>query len=87
MKLEFYRQIFEKFSNIKFHENPSNGSRVAPCFQTDMMKLIAAFRDFANAPEITKKIRFMNNRYVSYGTLSQVSLVSLPLQKFARIPF
>jgi len=23
MKLEFYRHIFEKFSNIKFHENPS----------------------------------------------------------------
>jgi hypothetical protein len=29
----------------------------------------------------------MNNRYVSYGTLSQVSLVSLPLRMFARIPF
>jgi hypothetical protein len=26
MKLEFSRQIFEKLSNIKFHENPSNGS-------------------------------------------------------------
>jgi len=23
MKLEFYRQIFEKFSNIKFYKNPS----------------------------------------------------------------
>jgi len=28
MKLEFYRQIFKKNSNIKFHENPSRGSRV-----------------------------------------------------------
>jgi len=29
MKLEFSRQIFEKKnSNIKFHENLSNGSRV-----------------------------------------------------------
>jgi len=27
MKLEFSRQIFEKYSNIKFHENPSSGSR------------------------------------------------------------
>ena len=25
MKLEFSRQIFEKHSNIKFHENPSSG--------------------------------------------------------------
>jgi len=30
MKLEFSRQIFEKHSNIKFHENPSSGSRVVP---------------------------------------------------------
>jgi hypothetical protein len=26
MKLEFSRQIFEKCSHIKFHENPSSGS-------------------------------------------------------------
>jgi len=30
MQLESIRQIFEKYSNIKFLENPSNGSRVAP---------------------------------------------------------
>jgi hypothetical protein len=35
MKLEFSGQIFEKSSNIKFHENPSSGSRVVPCGQTD----------------------------------------------------
>ena len=28
MTVEFSRQIFEKFSNIKFHENTSRGSRV-----------------------------------------------------------
>jgi len=28
MKNEFSRQIFEKFSNIKFNEIPSGGSRV-----------------------------------------------------------
>ena len=28
MKIEFSRQIFQKRSNIKFHQNPSNGSRV-----------------------------------------------------------
>jgi hypothetical protein len=28
MKLEFYRQILKKCSNIKFHENPSNGTEL-----------------------------------------------------------
>jgi len=31
MKLEFSQQIFEKYSNIKFQENPSSGSPVLPC--------------------------------------------------------
>jgi len=35
MKLEFSGQIFEEYSNIKFHENPSIGSQVVPCGQTD----------------------------------------------------
>jgi hypothetical protein len=35
MELEFSGQRFEKYSNTKFHENPSSGSRVAPCGQTD----------------------------------------------------
>jgi hypothetical protein len=30
MKLEFSRHIVEKYSNIKFNENPSSGSRVIP---------------------------------------------------------
>jgi hypothetical protein len=56
MKLEFSRQISEKYSNIKFHENPSSGSRVVQCGRTDgraenMMKLIVAFRNFVNAPK------------------------------------
>ena len=28
MKLKFSEQIFDKHANIKFHENPSSGSRV-----------------------------------------------------------
>jgi len=28
MKLEFSGPIFEKYSNIKFHENPSIGSQI-----------------------------------------------------------
>jgi hypothetical protein len=35
MKLEFSRQIFEIYPNIKYRENPSNGSRFVPYGQTD----------------------------------------------------
>jgi hypothetical protein len=35
MKLEFSRQIFEKYSNVITHENPSSGSRIVPCGRTD----------------------------------------------------
>jgi hypothetical protein len=55
MELGFSRQIFEKVSNIKFNQSPPSGSRVVPCGQTDgrtdMTKLIAAFRNLANAPK------------------------------------
>ena len=33
--LQLSRQIFEKYSNVKFHENPSSGSRFVPCGQTN----------------------------------------------------
>jgi len=42
-------QILEKYSNIKFHENLSSGSRFFPCGQTDRTKLMVAFCSFANA--------------------------------------
>ena len=37
IKLEFSLQTFEKFSNIKFHENPSNISQLFPCRRTDKL--------------------------------------------------
>ena len=62
VKLEFSRQIFEKYTNTKFHENPSCGNRVVPRGRTDgrtdgrryrqtdwlpaMMKLIVTFLNF-----------------------------------------
>jgi hypothetical protein len=36
---------------MNFYQNPSDGSRVVPCGQTDMTKLIVAFCSFANAPK------------------------------------
>ena len=55
MKLEFSRQVSEKYSNIKFHENPPNGNRDVPFGtdeQRDIMKSIIAFRNLASAPKV-----------------------------------
>jgi len=54
MIIEFLGQIFEKYSDIKFHENPTSGNGVVLCGwtdgrtdgETDMKKLILAFRNF-----------------------------------------
>ena len=35
MNFEISRKILEKYSNLKFDGNPSSGSRIAPCGQTD----------------------------------------------------
>jgi hypothetical protein len=52
MKLEFSQQIFKKYSNIKFHENPYSGNRVFHADKwTGMTKLIVSFHNFANAPK------------------------------------
>jgi hypothetical protein len=59
MKTEFSRQIFEKYTNMNVHENPSIVSLVVQCRLTDrwtdgraaMTKLTVSFRDFANAPK------------------------------------
>jgi hypothetical protein len=51
-------QFFEKSPNIKFHENPSNGSRVVTCGQGDghtgLTKTTAAFHNFATARKTTQ---------------------------------
>jgi len=35
MKIEFLQEILYKSSNIKFYENPTNGSWVVSCGWTD----------------------------------------------------
>jgi len=49
IKVEFSRHIFEKYSNIKFYENPSSGSQVVggrTDGRTYMTKLTVVFRVF-----------------------------------------
>ena len=56
--VNFSQRIVEKYGNMKFHENPSIGSR-DPCGRTDgstdrdVTKLRVAFCNFANAPKNT----------------------------------
>ena len=51
MKLVFSRQIFDQYSNIKFHEIRTVEAEL---FDTDgrrdILKLMVAFRNFANTP-------------------------------------
>ena len=58
MKLEFSRLTFENYSNIKFHENWSSGSRVVSCGRAEMTKLIVAFRNFAKAPKKERHVYY-----------------------------
>jgi hypothetical protein len=70
MKLACSRQIFEKYSDIKFHENPSSGSRDVPRGQADthkyihtdrqtnMTKPIVPFRNCAKAHKSATKLFF-----------------------------
>jgi hypothetical protein len=49
----FLTVFLEKYSNMKFHENSSSGSRVVPCGQTDrhITKLTVALCNLGNAPK------------------------------------
>jgi hypothetical protein len=60
IKRNFCQQIFEEYSNIKFHENPSSVSQVVASEQVDRRTdgktdrhddLTVTFRKFPNAPQ------------------------------------
>jgi len=55
MIFEFFLTGFWKIFKSQFRIKPSSERRVVPCGQTDggtdVTKLIAAFRNFANAPK------------------------------------
>jgi hypothetical protein len=56
-KLEIYRQIFEKYSNIKKLLKSVQWEQICTIRKdgrTDMTKLILAFRNFAGAPKMFK---------------------------------
>jgi len=65
MKLEFSRQIFEKYSNIRLYEYPSRWSWYVPCRWTDKTNLIITFRNFANAPNNVLNLAWDVNNFLS----------------------
>jgi len=70
MKLELSWQIFEKY-DVKFHKNPSSGSRAVPCGQTVLTKPTVASRNFAKAFKKTNTyVRYIYNRETCYTTQS-----------------
>jgi len=69
MKLKFSLQIFEKYSTIKFHKNPSviaellHADRLTDG-QTSVTKLIVAVRNFSTASNKYQKTKCLNtSRY------------------------
>ena len=67
MNLGFSRQIFEN-SNIKFHENPSRGSRFIQRGQADMTKLTVAFRNFVKAFKSARNLSEILCRHLPGGS-------------------
>jgi len=72
-ELEFTRQISKKHSNIKFHEHPSNGSRVVSCGQTDRRDVSVAFQQFSGAPTNIDSSGVPRN-FFSGGGFQQIQL-------------
>jgi hypothetical protein len=73
-QIEFSRQIFEKFSNTKFHENPSSASRVVPMRtnrkrdgRTDTTKPIVALRNSATGAKHAKVMVAEGSRYSDWA--------------------
>ena len=64
MKSELSRQTFEKDLNVKYHENPSSGSRVVQSGRTsghtNMTKLMVAFRNFQTAPRNVHHVKLLH---------------------------
>jgi hypothetical protein len=75
MKLEFYRKMFKKSSNIKFHENPLSASRDVPCGRKYMTKLGIAFSQFCKRAKTTVGVAGGTRRIRGYvGGVSEYEI-------------
>jgi hypothetical protein len=85
MKLEFSRQIFEISSNIKFHQNPSSGSRVVVQRRTDGRKdehdeANIRFSQFATSIHYTALIVFKIYLIIIFPSTPRYSKWSLSIR-------
>ena len=81
----FSTDFRNKSSNIKFHKNPSSGSRVVPRGRTDgqrgsrkdgqpyMSKLAVAFRNFADAPK--NSMLYPHTAFISSTCISEQTAI------------
>jgi len=76
MKLKFSRQ-FSKHSNIKFHENLSSGSRVAPCGQTgpSQQSLFAILRTRLKILFTLPEFEMVQSAFKPTSRLNQISFI------------
>jgi len=84
MEVEYYRQIFEKYSNSKFRENPSSGSRIVPCEGTDRRRDVhdEAISRFLEFCERTKQ---MGQQYAVAILSNNLSIVKRTRYKLFRV--
>ena len=72
--MNFIDRFSKKYSDIKFHENLSSGSRIVLGGQmdkwTNMMKLIVAFWNFTNAPTKLSVLEAISHIYSSFTSIS-----------------
>jgi hypothetical protein len=68
MEHGFSRKIFEKYSDIKFHENPSIGNRVVHCGRTDgrTYKHDEANSHISNFADASDKMHFIRKIAVHF---------------------
>ena len=71
MKLDSSRQIFEKSSNIKFHQNLSSGSRVVACGQ----KTVSDLSNTASCSTVCKCLIFFSGPKPLYKNSKDFTLI------------
>ena len=76
MRSEFFRQIFEKYTDIKFHVNPMSGSRAVPCGRADedTTKLMVACGNYANAPNKANNATYLHGTKVLLHKLTVLQI-------------
>jgi len=85
MKLEFYGQIFDKSSNIKFHENSLSGRRTVSSGRTDgqtyTKRLAVVFLNSANEPKSNKKLNWTVQRPLAASSTKDTVILHNPRGK------